>query len=34
MTKLFIQEKNKSNQLVLKAVTNKDKLHPLIEKKE
>ena len=34
MSLLFIQAKVKSNQLTLKAITSKDKLHPLIEKKE
>src|SRR4051794_1507517 len=33
MSRLFIQEKLKTNLLVLKVVTNKEKIHSLIEKK-
>jgi hypothetical protein len=33
-TQLIIQEKAKNNLLTLKAITKKDKLSPLIEKKE
>ncbi|MCE8163996.1 MAG: leucyl aminopeptidase family protein [Candidatus Moeniiplasma glomeromycotorum] len=34
MTNLFIQKEPKINLLTLRAITNKDKVHPLIEKKE
>ena len=34
MFEIFIQAKTQSNSLTLKVVTNKDKLPPLIEKKE
>jgi hypothetical protein len=34
MVEIFIQEKNQSSLLTLKVITNKDKLHSLIEKKE
>jgi hypothetical protein len=34
MVKVFVQEKIKEDLLTLKVITNKDKLHPLIDKKE
>jgi len=34
MTALFIQKESKVNLLTLCAITNKDKIHSLIEKKE
>jgi len=34
MTALFIQKEPKVNLLTLRAITNKDKIHSLIEKKE
>jgi len=34
MTTLFTQKETKKSLLTFKAITNKDKVHPLIEKKE
>ena len=34
MTTLFTQKETKRNLLTLQAITSKDKIHPLVEKKE